>query len=64
MEHVQAMLEALRIKLSGEEIDAIQEAAPYDPGFPMKFLFNFRGDRPYNLTLTPADNQQGKPSLL
>jgi hypothetical protein len=52
------MPDALGIKLSKEDIEAIQGAVPFDPLFPMNFLFNFRGDQKYNLGLTAAHNQQ------
>ena len=58
MAHVNAMPDALRIKLSPEEIVAIQKAAPFNPMFPMKFLFNYKGNQEYNLTHTAANNQQ------
>lgn len=52
------MPDAVRTRLSDEEIEAVQSAAPFNPLFPMSFLYNFRGDSTYNLRLTPADNQQ------
>jgi hypothetical protein len=52
------MPDALRIKLSKEDIDAIQGAIPFDPLFPMNFLFNFKGTQEYNLGLTASHNQQ------
>lgn len=52
------MPDALRIKLSREDIDAIQKAVPFNPLFPVNFLFNYRGDQDYNLSLTAANNQQ------
>ena len=52
------MPDALRVKLSKEDIRAIQGAAPFNPLFPMSFLFNFRGNQEYNLSLTAAHNQQ------
>ena len=58
MEHVQAIPDALRIKLSPTEIGSIHDASPFEPLFPMNFLFNFRGDQPYHLGLTAADNEQ------
>ncbi|EON63922.1 hypothetical protein W97_03150 [Coniosporium apollinis CBS 100218] len=58
VEHVKAMPDALRIKLSREDIDAIQKAVPFNPLFPVNFLFNFRGDQDYNLSLTAANSQQ------
>lgn len=58
VEHVKAMPDALRVKLSKDDIRAIHEAAPFNPLFPMKFLFNFKGDQGYSLSLTAANNQQ------
>jgi hypothetical protein len=58
VEHVKAMPEALRIKLSKEDIDAIHNAIPFHPLFPVNFLFNFRGDQEFNLSLNAEHNQQ------
>ena len=58
VEHVKAMPDALGIKLTEEEITAIQAAASFTPLFPTNFLFNFRGDQPYTTKLTASDNQQ------
>lgn len=58
VEHVKAMPEALKVHLSKNDTARIQEASPYDPGFPMSFLFNFRGDQPYHAGLTEKDVQQ------
>lgn len=52
------MPDALRIKLTREDINEIHQASPYNPGFPMSFLYNFMGGQEYNLQLTPANNQQ------
>ncbi|KAK5116540.1 hypothetical protein LTR85_009165 [Meristemomyces frigidus] len=56
--HVNALPDALRLKLSAAEIGKIHEASPLTPQFPMAFLFNFRGDQPYHTGLTAADNEQ------
>ncbi|KAI5923675.1 NADP-dependent oxidoreductase domain-containing protein [Camillea tinctor] len=56
--HVLAMSDALRVKLSKEDIDAIHEASPYDPGFPTKFFYSYFWPRKYDLSLTAADHQQ------
>ena len=50
------MPEALRIKLSREDIDAIHEVAPLHPRFPMGFLYMFKTDQKYDLTLTAANS--------
>jgi len=52
------MPEAMRISLSKSETDMIQSAYDFDPLFPMSFLFNYRNNQPYSLSLTAADNQQ------
>ncbi|KAK4495127.1 hypothetical protein PRZ48_013454 [Zasmidium cellare] len=58
VQHVKAMSAALEVRLTDEDIKAIHEASPFDPLFPMSFLFNFRGDQPYHLGLTERNNQQ------
>lgn len=58
VEHVKAMAAALEVRLTDEEIKSVHEASPFDPLFPMSFLFNFRGNQPYHLGLTERDNQQ------
>ena len=58
VEHINAMPEALRIKLTKEEIEAIQNVVPFRPPFPLDMLFEFRGDQKYNSRLTASNNQQ------
>ena len=58
VEHVKAMPEALKIKLTQEEVASIQKAKTFTPLFPTNFLFNFRNDTDYNVRMTAADNQQ------
>jgi len=52
------MADALKFKLSKEEIAEIHKASEFEPLFPQSFLFNFRGDQPYNLSFTASNNQQ------
>ncbi|CAN9097062.1 unnamed protein product [Alternaria alternata] len=52
VEHVKAMVPALGISLSKEEIEEIHSAAPFNPLFPQNFIF---GGRPYSTRLTAAD---------
>ncbi|KAF2010474.1 Aldo/keto reductase [Aaosphaeria arxii CBS 175.79] len=59
VEHVKAFPDALSIKLSNEEIDEIHNAAPFNPLFPMTFLF---GETGYNLRKTVADQVHYKMS--
>ncbi|RYP38016.1 hypothetical protein DL767_002744 [Monosporascus sp. MG133] len=39
VEHLKANIEAIPIKLSDEEIEEIENAVPFDPGFPSSFLY-------------------------
>ncbi|KAF7627899.1 sterigmatocystin biosynthesis dehydrogenase stcV [Aspergillus flavus] len=57
VEHIKAMPDALKVKLSKEEIDDIHEASPYSPGYPMTFT-QYMQPVKYDLSWTPADNQQ------
>ena len=49
---------AVNTKLSKDDIDTIQNSTPFNPLFPMNFLYNFMGGQEYNLSLTAAHNQQ------
>jgi hypothetical protein len=48
----------LSITLSQKDLDGIDDVVPFNPLFPMTFLYEFGGDRKYNLSLTAADNAQ------
>lgn len=39
IDHLKGNIEALSLKLTKEEIDEIDDAAPFDIGFPLNFLF-------------------------
>ena len=39
VEHIKGNIEALSLELSEEEINEIEDAEPFDVGFPMNFLF-------------------------
>ena len=39
IDHLKGNIEALSIKLTPEDIEEIEDSAPFDPGFPMNFLF-------------------------
>ena len=39
VDHLKGNIEALSIKLSPEDIEEIEDAHPFDYGFPMNFLF-------------------------
>ncbi|KAL3464338.1 NADP-dependent oxidoreductase domain-containing protein [Aspergillus heterothallicus] len=51
IEHLKANIEALGIELSKEDMDKIDTAVTFDPGFPMNFIFHGK----YDLNLTAAD---------
>jgi Aldo/keto reductase family len=55
IEHLKGNIEALSLELSDEEIQEIDNAAPFDVGFPMNFLFEFRGRQKYSSNMTGAD---------
>jgi aryl-alcohol dehydrogenase-like predicted oxidoreductase len=52
VEHVRAMVPAMSISLSKDEIGEIQGAAPFNPLFPQNFIF---GGKHYSTRLTAAD---------
>jgi hypothetical protein len=58
VEHVKAMPAAVSIELSKEEVGRIQDAAVFNPMFPMSFLFQWTGKEKYDLSLTAGDNTQ------
>ncbi|KAJ9144488.1 Aldo/keto reductase [Pleurostoma richardsiae] len=58
VEHVKALPDAARVKLLDEDIDAIHNAAPFNPLFPNNFFFQCKDGRGYKLGLTPADHGQ------
>ncbi|KAL4802097.1 NADP-dependent oxidoreductase domain-containing protein [Aspergillus unguis] len=57
-DHVRAMNDAITLKLSSEEIRSIQDAAPFNPLFPMSFLFGKNNGKGYSTRLTTADHVQ------
>ncbi|KAL2814011.1 NADP-dependent oxidoreductase domain-containing protein [Aspergillus granulosus] len=57
-EHVKSLADAVTIQLSEEEVRSIQDAAPFDPLFPMNFLYKVTDGKGYSTRLTPADNVQ------
>ena len=57
--HLKSNIAALEIGLSDAEIDEIENAAPFDVGFPLSFIFQGMGDdgapRKYNSRLNAND---------
>ena len=64
MEHVKAFEDCLKFNLSQDDLDFIDAAIPFNPLFPVTFLYPFGGDREYSVTLTPADNFQYRMAAL
>ncbi|KAB8256209.1 Norsolorinic acid reductase A [Aspergillus pseudonomiae] len=54
VEHLKDNIEALRLVLSEEEIHEIDDAEPFDVGFPMNFLFETPTQR-YRVNMTSKD---------
>jgi hypothetical protein len=55
VEHLKSNIEALRLKLSPEDIAEIENAVPFDIGFPMNLLGEVEGKRvmhPQDVALT------------
>jgi hypothetical protein len=50
VEHLTANIEALSVSLSRDDLAEIDNAAPFDVGFPMNFIF-----KDYSLESTAAD---------
>jgi hypothetical protein len=55
IEHLKGNIEALGLELSEEEIDEIDNVVPFDVGFPMKFIFEFRDAQKYKTDMTGSD---------
>ncbi|KAL2356743.1 aldo/keto reductase [Cryomyces antarcticus] len=53
IDHLKGNIEALGIELSKEEIDEIDDAAPFDVGFPLNFLF--MNSKRHDTSLNPAN---------
>ncbi|KAL8714059.1 MAG: hypothetical protein Q9225_006642 [Loekoesia sp. 1 TL-2023] len=54
VEHLKSNIEALKIDLTDEEIDEIDQAVPFDVGFPMNMLFEMGGEK-YDRKMTAKD---------
>jgi len=55
VEHLKGNIEALAVKLTQEEVDEIEDAEPFDVGFPLSFLFQYGGGKPYRTRYTAED---------
>ncbi|KAL2839514.1 NADP-dependent oxidoreductase domain-containing protein [Aspergillus pseudoustus] len=58
IEHIKGLADAPTIRLTDEEIKSIQDAAPFDPLFPMNFLYAVQDGKGYSTRLTTADHVQ------
>jgi aryl-alcohol dehydrogenase-like predicted oxidoreductase len=54
VEHVQGNIDALGIVLSDEELNEIDDAEPFDVGFPMNFMFETPKQK-YRMNMTARD---------
>ncbi|KAK5732088.1 hypothetical protein LTR17_010796 [Elasticomyces elasticus] len=54
VDHLKGNVEALSVKLTQEEIDDIEDAEPFDIGFPLSFLFGYGGQK-YRSRMTAQD---------
>ena len=55
LKHLKGNVEALSLELSPEDIAEIESAYPFEVGFPMNFMFEFRGTTKFNLNMTSGD---------
>ena len=55
IEHLKGNIEALGVELTDDELDEIDAAAPFDHGFPLNFVFEYGGEKKYNLRMGPDD---------
>jgi aryl-alcohol dehydrogenase-like predicted oxidoreductase len=54
VEHLKSNIEGLGVELTDDEIDEIENAAPFKIGFPLSMLFEFGGEK-YNSRMTFKD---------
>ncbi|TKA66471.1 Norsolorinic acid reductase A [Friedmanniomyces simplex] len=54
VEHLKGNIEALGVRLTQEEVDEIEDAEPFDVGFPLSFLFGYGGQK-YRSRMTAQD---------
>ena len=62
LEHLKSNIEGLSIELSDEEIDFIEDAAPFEIGFPLNFLFEYKGEQKHTTRMTTNDIAFNKAS--
>lgn len=54
IEHLKSNIEGLAVELSDDDIDEIENAAPFDIGFPLSFVFGYGGQK-YNSRMSTSD---------
>ena len=54
IEHLKSNIDGLGVELSDDEIDEIENSAPFDVGFPLSFLFEYGGGK-YNSRMSTSD---------
>jgi hypothetical protein len=52
------MPDALRFRLTEEEVEEIHAAKKFEPLFPMSFVYNYKGGQEYSTSLGVGNNQQ------
>lgn len=55
VDHLRGNIEALKLELTPEDIKEIEDAYPFDVGFPMNFLFQFVTNAQYNTNMDASD---------
>lgn len=55
VKHLEGNIVVLEIMLDEKDIDEIEGAFEFDAGFPMQFLFEFRGEGKYKTSSTAKD---------
>lgn len=61
VEHLKGNIEGLSVELSDEEIDEIEDAAPFKVGFPLSLLFEYGGGK-HNTRMSFKDIFLVKPA--
>ena len=60
LEHLESNIQALKVELTDQEVDEIDDAAPFDIGFPMSFMFEYASTQKYNSRMNGSDQTAAK----
>lgn len=55
VDHLKGNIEALGVELTDAEVDWIEDAVPFDPGFPLNFLFGYGSGKSYRTRMSSSD---------